>query len=341
MRGKITLEDHFNLPKFGEEARQWMGLFAVDADKQIREVTDLDHIRLKYADEYDVGYHILSFIAPGIQGISDPKKALATAKEVNDRVYGQIKDKPDRYGSFATLSMHTSEDAAAELTRCVKEYGFKGTMVNDFQITEDGETFIFYDQPEWDVFWKTCCELDVSFYLHPRQPAGVTHEKLYAQRKWLIGPPLSFANGVSLQLLGMVVNGVFDRFPALQVIIGHLGEHIPFDLRRISHWFEDVNKPLGLNATMKKTIGDYFRENIWITTSGNFSTPVLEFVIGQVGADRIMFSTDYPFESYKDACTWFDAVELSPTVKEAIGKGNARKLFKLEGCKDLDESVTS
>lgn len=140
-----------------------------------------------------------------------------------------------------TLSMHDPKQAAGELRRVVKEYGFKGVLVNDTQRAgADGDDMIFYDQPEWDTFWETVTELDVPFYLHPRNPTGTIHDKLWAPRKWLIGPPLSFAQGVSLHLLGMVTNGVFDRHPKLQIVIGHLGEHLPFDLWRINHWFEDI-----------------------------------------------------------------------------------------------------
>lgn len=234
--------------------------------------------------------------------------------------------------------MHDPKEAADELRRCVTKYGFKGVLVNDTQRAgKDGDDMIFYDTAEWDTFWSTVTELDVPFYLHPRNPTGTIHDKLWAQRKWLIGPPLSFAQGVSLHLLGMVTNGVFDRFPKLQVIIGHMGEHIPFDLWRINHWFEDVKKPLGLKETCKKTIREYFAQNIWITTSGHFSTPTLKYTIEELGgADRILFSIDYPFENFDDACTWFDGMELDEKTKRKIGKENAQKLFKLGSFKDAD-----
>lgn len=233
--------------------------------------------------------------------------------------------------------MHDPQGAADELRRCVKEYGFKGALVNDTQrCGEDGEGYIFYDQPEWDVFWSTCTELDVPFYLHPRNPTGIVFEKLWADRKWLVGPPLSFAQGVSLHLLGMITNGVFDRHPELQIIIGHNGEHIPFDLWRINHWFEDIKKPLGLAATCKKTVYEYFAQNIWITTSGHFSTVTLKYCIEQLGPERILFSIDYPFESFEDACQWFDNMQMDEKAKRMIAKDNARKLLKIERFMDCD-----
>ncbi|EXJ55321.1 2,3-dihydroxybenzoate decarboxylase [Cladophialophora yegresii CBS 114405] len=263
---------------------------------------------------------------------------MALAIEINDYVAATIKDMPDRFGAFATLSMHDPESAAKELRRCVTEYVFKGALVNDTQPAGlDGDEMIFYDDPSWDTFWATVAELDVPFYLHPRNPTGSHYEKLWAQRKWLIRPPLSFAQGVSLHLLGMVTNGVFDRHPNLKVIIGHLGEHIPFDLWLINHWFEDVKKPLGLSC--KKTIREYFAQNIWITTSGHFSTPTLRYCIEEIGVDRILFSIDYPFESFPDACNWFDAVDLDTADKIKIGRDNAKKLLKLGPFKDDNPDI--
>ncbi|BDD63369.1 hypothetical protein MAP00_008268 [Monascus purpureus] len=335
MLGKVALEEAFALPRFHEQTRWWASLFAVDAEKHAAEITDIRQKRIEYMDKYGVGYQILSYTAPGVQDIFDPKEAQALAVEINDYIATTIKDLSERFGAFATLSMHDPKEAAAELCRCVTQYGFKGALVNDTQRAgPDGEKAIFYDQPEWDEFWATVTDLDVQFYLHPRNPTGKIYDALWADRKWLVGPPLSFAQGVSLHLLGMVSNGVFDRHPKLQVIIGHLGEHLPFDLWRINHWFEDVKKPLGLKESCKKTIREYFAQNIWITTSGHFSSPTLQLCLTEVGADRILFSVDYPFENHKDACAWFDAVELNEIDKEKIAKGNAKKLFKLGKFKD-------
>ncbi|KAL2014457.1 hypothetical protein VTN00DRAFT_1982 [Thermoascus crustaceus] len=302
MLGKIALEEAFALPRFEEKQRWWAGMFSTDSDRHVKEITDIDKIRVEYADKHGVGYQILSYTAPGVQDIWDPVEAQALAVEINGYIAG---------------------------------VGFKGALVNDTQRAgPDGDDNIFYDRPEWDIFWQTCTELDVPFYLHPRNPTGTLYDKLWADRKWLIGPPLSFAQGVSLHVLGMVTNGVFDRHPNLQIILGHLGEHIPFDLWRINHWFEDRKKHLGLAATCKRTIREYFARNIWITTSGHFSTTTLNFCMAEVGADRILFSIDYPFETFEDACDWFDHTEMSVTDQLKIGRENAKKLFKLEAYKD-------
>lgn len=137
----------------------------------------------------------------------------------------------------------------------------------------------------------------------------------------------------------MVTNGVFDRHPSLQIIIGHLGEHLPFDLWRINHWFEDRKKPLGLAAQCRKTIREYFAQNIWITTSGNFSSTTLNFCLAEVGAERILFSVDYPFEEFGEGCGWFDGVEINTRDRARIGRENAKGLFKLGGFKDSEAPV--
>ncbi|KAG6010529.1 hypothetical protein E4U21_005880 [Claviceps maximensis] len=338
MHGKVALEEAFALPRLQEKTRWWASLFAVDPDRHAAEMNDVGEIRLKYMDKHGVGYTILSYTAPGVQDIWDPDEARALAVEINDYIAGAIEGRADRFGAFATLSMHNPDEAAAELTRCVTTYGFKGALVNDTQRAgPDGDDMIFYDGPEWDPFWSTVTHLDVPFYLHPRNPTGTQYETLWAKRKWLVGPPLSFAHGVSLHVLGMVTNGVLDRHPGLQIVLGHLGEHIPFDMWRINHWFEDVKKPLGLGC--KKTMREYFRDNVWITTSGHFSTTTLQFCMAEVGADRILFSIDYPFECFADACGWFDGMPLNLVDKAKIGRDNARRLFKLPAFKDSETPV--
>ena len=231
--------------------------------------------------------------------------------------------------------MHDPEQAAKELRRCVQVYGFKGALVNDTQrCGPNGEDEIFYDQPEWDQFWSVCEELDVPFYLHPRIPAGIVFEKQFKDRSFLVGPTLGFSQGVALAIGGLIVNGVFDRHPKLQLIMGHLGEKLPFDFYRIDHWSED-----GPKKPFKKTLFEYFNENIWVTTTGQHSTPLLNFVINMVGADRIMFSIDYPYETFEDACPWFDHTQLPIADRAKIGRENAKRLLKLPTYPDCDAAI--
>lgn len=231
--------------------------------------------------------------------------------------------------------MHSAKQASAELRRCVTTFGFKGAMLNNFQLAgASGDDYIWYDGREFDVFWQTCTELDAPVYLHPAPPTGSHKRRWYDDRKWLMGPAPSFANDVSIHLLGMVVNGVFDRHPKLQVIVGHMGEHIVGDLWRIHHFFEKTAR--GKDLPCKLTLREYFHRNLWVSTSGFFSTTMLNYVIAEIGADKVLFAVDYPFERNKQGCEWFDNVELSLTDKLKIGRENAKRLFKLGSYKDSE-----
>ncbi|KAJ7279966.1 hypothetical protein C8J57DRAFT_1220497 [Mycena rebaudengoi] len=333
--GKIILEEAFNLPEWAEMSAYQASLFTVDGDGRAHadRLVDIHAQRLAKMDAHDVEFSVLSLTAPGIQDFFDPAEAAQKAAIANDWVAGQVQENPKRFGAFAALAMHDPHVAAKELTRCVKELGFLGALVNDTQRGgADGDTPIFYDGPEWDVFWKTVTDLDVPFYLHPIAPKGTQFEKYWQARSARVGPCMSFANGVAAHLMGMVVNGVFDRHPTLKVIIGHLGEKIPIDLWRISHWLEDVHKPRGA-VKMQRTLREYFASNIWLTTSGNFDTNVLKYVVSEVGASRIMFSVDYPYETFELACEWFDGLkpdaQLSETDLQSIARDKAVEVLKL------------
>lgn len=352
MLGKIVLEEAYERPGMEEESKYQASMQIAPAEREryLRRIQDINDERLKLSNAHGIGYTVLSLTVPGMQGISDKAEAERAATRTNDWVAGEIKDHRDRLGAFACLSMHDPVQAGQELRRCVQELGFHGALLCDFQHAgPNGETYLFYDQPQYDAFWKVVTELDVPIYLHPSAPSDVIFDKLYSQRHYLIGPPLSFANSVSLHTLGLISNGVFDRFPTLKLVIGHDGEHIPFDFWRINHWFEDVKKPIAKEeggVMCKKTIYDYFKQNIWITTSGHFSTATLKYVVNEIGADRVLFSVDYPYEQIENGCGWWDgdakAIQDAVGGVDAyrrIGRDNAKKLLKLGSFHDSEAPV--
>ncbi|ORY67512.1 2,3-dihydroxybenzoic acid decarboxylase [Pseudomassariella vexata] len=353
MLGKIALEEAYEMAGMEAKSAREAELYIhpKDRERYMSQISDLNDKRVKLADEHGIGYTIVSLTVPGIQGIADQAEAEARANEINNWAYEQIKSKPDKLGAFATLSMHDPVQAGQELRRCVKDLGFHGALLCNWQHSgPNGETYLFYDQPQYDAFWKVVTELDIPVYIHPSAPADVIFEKLYLQRKYLIGPPLSFANAVSLHLMGMITNGVFDRHPKLKIIVGHLGEHIPFDFWRINHWLEDVERPIAKaqgNVMCEKTIYHYFKTNIWVTTSGHFSTATLQYVINEIGADRVLFSVDYPYETIENCCAWWDGE--ADAVKKAvggvenykkIGRENAKALLKLGKYHDSEAPVS-
>lgn len=353
MLGKVSFEEAYEMPALADSSRAQAALYIAprDLERYLRQIKSITGERLKISDACGIGYTICSLTVPGIQGIVDQALAEKHATEVNDYIAGEIKDHPTKLGAFAAISMHDPVQAGEELRRCVTKYGFHGALLNDVQHAgPDGETYLFYDQPAYDAFWKVAEELDVPIYIHPAAPTGQYFKKQYAQRKYLIGPPLSFANGVSLHVLGIITNGVFDRFPKLKLIMGHLGEHIPFDFWRINHWLEDVERPLAQRAGdvfAEKDIYHYFKNNIWLTTSGHFCTQTLKYVNEYLGPDRLLFSVDYPYETIENGCGWWD--NDAENIKKAlggvdayrrVGRDNAKKLFKLKDFQDMDAPVS-
>ncbi|KAL7929658.1 putative 2,3-dihydroxybenzoic acid decarboxylase [Trichoderma chlorosporum] len=303
--------------------------------------------RLDISNKTGIGYTIYSLTVPGIQGISDKAKAEKHATEVNNWIANEIKDHRDRMGAFACLSMHDPTQAGQELERCVKQLGFHGALLNNWQHAgPDGETYILYDDPSYDVFWQKCIELDVPVYLHPSAPAGKIFDTFYKDRRYLIGPPISFAQDVALHTMGLITNGVFDRNPKLKFILGHLGERIPMDLRRTSHWIEDVERPLADprgDRMCRKPLLHYFKNNIYVTTSGHFSTETVKYVCDYFGPDRILFSVDSPYEKVEVGAGWYDKDEANLTKALGgsqqyidVGRENAKKLFKLGKYHDSD-----
>ncbi|KAJ6458913.1 2,3-dihydroxybenzoate decarboxylase [Mycena vitilis] len=329
MKGKIILEEAFNLPRIAEaEAKQYASVNA--AVLLGKALADIDG-RIAAMDEAGVEMQVLSLTAPGCQGVSDPAEAHKMAVESNNYVADKVKANPSRFAAFAAVSMHDPKQAAEELARAVVELGCVGVMLNDFQSSgPDGNTMLFYDDPSYDIFWAAVEELDVPVYLHPRLPTPRIFDELYKDRKWLQASAWGFANQLSIHILGIATSGVFDRFPRVQLVFGHMGEHIPFDLWRLDHKLNRDRFP-DMPMAKNKTIRDYFAGNMHITTSGHFSTRSLQGAIAELSASRIMFSIDYPYEDgLMEGSAWLDGLPLAQPDLVAIGRENALRLLKLD-----------
>jgi 2,3-dihydroxybenzoate decarboxylase len=214
------------------------------------------------------------------------------------------------------------------LQRCVKDLGMVGSLANGFSQIGDPDTIAYLDEKQYWPFWEVCERLDVPFYLHPRNPLP-QHSRIYEGHGWLMGPIWAFGHETAVHSLRLMGSGLFDKYPKLQIVIGHMGEGLPFSMWRVDHanaWIPNRNK-----YPAKQKIADYFQANFHITTSGNFHTPALLNTMMVVGADRILFSTDWPFENIDHAAVWFDAATISEEDRLKIGRTNALKLFKLKG----------
>ncbi|ESK90342.1 amidohydrolase family protein [Moniliophthora roreri MCA 2997] len=290
---------------------------------------DIHNQRLAQMDENGIDFMVLSCANPCIQGISDPDKAATMAVHVNNVLASAISNNTARFGAFAALSMHNASVAAQELNRTVKELGFLGALVNDYQQSGvNNDMLLFYDQPEYDVFWEMVTDLDVPVYFHPRGNVPTIHDILYGHAHWLSGPSQEFAATLSTHLLGLCTNGVFDRFPSLKVISGHLGERIPSDLFRID---DQLARQVPQGMPMLRNVSSYWRTNLFETTSGNFATEILLLHNQTIGLDRILYSIDYPFVPMEQATEWVNSLDsvLSAEELSRLKRGAAIELLKL------------
>ena len=269
---------------------------------------------------------LLSLNAPTVQAIRGREEALDLSRRANDFLAEEVSKRPDRFQGFAALPMQDPEAAARELARCVRDFGFKGALVNGFSEAEDVE-MLYYDLPMYRPFWAEVEKLGVPFYLHPRNPLP-RHAEIYAGHPWLLGPTWAFGQETAVHALRLMGAGLFDEHPGLTIIIGHMGEGLPISMWRIDNRNGWVKAPKAYPA--KRAIADYFHENFYITTSGNFRTQSLIDTMLEVGSDRVLFSTDWPFENVDHAANWFDAASISENDRLKIGRTNAERLFKLQ-----------
>jgi 2,3-dihydroxybenzoate decarboxylase len=322
MTGKIAFEEHFNLPQF--EVPRFYGDAQAMADVD-RRLVDVNEQRLADMDANEIDYAILSLTAPGTQGLTDPSDAVNKAKRANDMLADIVSTHRPRYGGFAALPMQDPAAAADELERCTKELGFHGAMVNGFTNIGNAETGLYYDDPRFFPFWERVEDLGAPIYLHPRDPLPA-NQGIYEGHPELFGAVWTFTVETATHALRLMTSGLFDRFPNLSIILGHYGETLPFAIWRIDHrvtFQGDLRK-------FKEPLTHYFRENFYLTTSGFFNTPALNTTLLAIGEDRVLFSTDYPYESMHAAAHWFDNADINENTREKIGRTNSERLFGLK-----------
>jgi predicted TIM-barrel fold metal-dependent hydrolase len=325
MQGKVTLEDHFAIEATLGDSQP----FGAHVWPELRHrLLDFHDQRLRLMDEAGVEIMIASLNAPTVQAIVDVRRAAALARQANDALAAEVAKRPDRFVGVAALPMQDPEMATQELQRCIKELGFRGALVNGYSQVGDPGRVVHYDLPQYRPFWRAVETLGFPFYLHPRPPLR-DGSPLYEGHAWLFGPTWTFAAETAVHALRLIGSGLFDECPRLQIILGHLGEGLPYYLWRIdnrNNWMKAPHK-----YAARKRVADYFRANFHLTTSGHFSTPALIDAIAECGAARIMFSVDYPFEDFSDAAQWFDNAQISEADRRQIGRSNALRLFRLNG----------
>jgi len=320
MDGKIALEEHWAIDEMLHVAGQPVG--PAGAGNLLFDFRDR---RLPSMDANGIELAIIGLNSPALQAILDPAEASDLARRANDILAAEIARNPDRFAGFAGLAMQDTKAAALELTRCITKLGFKGAMVNCFTQRHVPDSAIYYDLPEFRPFWATVAELDVPLYLHPRQTL-LSRTMSYEGHPWLYSPVWDFGSETATQALRLIGSGLFDEFPSLQVVLGHLGERIPFDMWRI----DNLMDKLAVRHSAKKPVSYYMRNNFHLTTSGQFHDAPFYCALAEMGASRIMFSVDYPYEDMAAAAAWFDNTALSNADRIRIGRTNAIELFKLD-----------
>jgi 2,3-dihydroxybenzoate decarboxylase len=319
--GKIAVEEHVAprelshlITNPGWPARAWEGV--------LDDLADVDR-RLAAMDAGGVAMAVLSLGSNGIQDVLDAGEARELARRANDALAQTVATHPDRFAGLAALPMQDPAAATEELRRTVRTLGFRGALVNGYTSSGSLDVGRYYDHRDYDPLWAALEELDVPLYLHPRNPLP-GQRVIYEGREELLGPTWAFAIETGTHALRLIASGLFDRYPRLQVVLGHLGEFLPFAIQRFE---QRLSRIPGVRLERAPTA--VLRESFFVTTSGNYHSPSLRACLEQLGAERLLFAADYPFEVLDEGTSWFDALELEDDVKAQIGSRNAARLFGL------------
>ena len=313
----IAIEEHY---WDAELAKTFVGVEAGRPGPQIDRLYDLGAVRLKEMDEAGIDVQVLSHGAPSTQKLTGDQ-AVPLTRAVNDRLAKVCAAHPKRFAAFAALPTFDPKASADELERCVDKLGFKGAMLHGLA----NNTFLD-DKKYWPIY-ERAEQLDVPIYFHPGLPHADVMAAYYNDYAKDFPMVVRAAWGYTVETattaIRMVLSGVFDKHPKLKVILGHLGETLPFLVWRVDH---AISRP---GAARQVSFRDVFCNNFWITTSGNFSTPALLCCMQEMGVERILFSVDWPFVPNPPGVEWMESVPLCDEDKAKILSGNVKRLLRM------------
>lgn len=317
---RVVIEEHF-----WSDALQTKGCYTdgpspfprAVMDKVRSRLIDFTEHRLADMDRVGIDMQVLSLTAPGISMQSDASVAVDDARRANNILADVIRGHPSRFAGFATLPLQDVPAAVGELDRCIGELGFVGVMVNDHTLGH------YLDEPTFEPIWSRLEHHGVPLYLHPSVPFDQWH--VLEGHPELAGATWAFQAATGAHALRLVFGKVFDRHPQARLILGHMGEFLPFQLSR----FDDCAKGFALPQPLDHPPSEYFGRNIAITTTGVFSHPVLQAAIAIMGVENIMLSTDYPYDSASDAVRFLDTAPISASDRQKIAHGNADRILGL------------
>lgn len=310
----ITLEEHFVTRDFVKATDAYGAGTPSGLQAMKDKLLDLGAGRLASMDEAEIDVQVLSLAALGINKLA-PAEQTAVIRGVHDELASAMKAHPDRFKGFALPGLKEPLEAVKEIERCVRELGFVGVMLDG---TTDGK---FLDAPEFFPVLEAIAELGVPLYLHPAPPPQAISDVYYAGLPGEVGHLLSIAgwgwhaeNG--LHMLRLIVSGVMDRLPKLRVIVGHMGEGVPYALARSSGILSGP-------AKLQRSVADTLKEQFYVTTSGYFSQPPFECARAVVGFERMMYSVDYPFSPNSKGVEFLRSLGLSAEEEAALRGGHA------------------
>ncbi len=321
----IAIEEHFVTPAFvagpGKVSTEQFRKFRQNGETIVSNLLEVGDARVAEMDAAGVDMQVLSLNSPGVEQC-EPAEAVTCARDANDFLAEVIKRHPKRFAGFASLPIQAGDAAVDELDRCIVKLGFKGANINGHTRGQ------YLDAPAFEPLLARAEKLDAPIYLHPTVPPKAVVDALYSG----FSPAVSatFAAGgwgwhieTAVHLMRMVLGGVFDRHPNLQVVVGHLGEGLPFMLPR-------MNKNFPVQTTkLERSVGEYLRQNVHYTFGGfNFMPTFLNLLL-EVGVDRIMFSVDYPYCPMQDSCSFLRHLPVSDPDRARIAHGNAERLLRV------------
>jgi predicted TIM-barrel fold metal-dependent hydrolase len=336
---RIATEEAWNIPEILEAQVRLLGRPGAADDPSLRmagmfsklhalqrELMDIGESRIKRMDELGIDKQLLLLTAPGVQ-VLDPQEGTALARLANDRLAAACRLHPDRFAGLTVFAPQDVKGAVAEIERGMTTLGMNGAVINSHFRGR------YLDElPYWPIL-EALEAHDAALYIHPTIPPKSWSQPY--EFRGFGGALAGFSHEVWMHVMGLIMSGAFDRFPKLRVVIGHMGEGMPLLLYRFDWMQSNADGKSGLRGgapavTLRRKISDYFKSNIWITTSGQGWEPSVKFCMDVLGAERVIYAMDYPYQQSADEVAAYDTFDISPEHKKMLMQTNAEQVFRLK-----------
>jgi 2,3-dihydroxybenzoate decarboxylase len=316
---KIALEEAITTPATESYAKASEKLVPAEDQPKLQDALANSDKRIAAMDAAGIDIFVLSQTSPGVQAETNADLAVQRASQSNKEMRDEINQHPTRYRGFANLAMQNVQAACDELKKCVEEYGFLGALIN-------GQTGgLYLDDDSYKPFWESVNQLGVPVYIHPGDP--YTQPDVMEGYEIMQGAVWGWGTDTSTHFLRLLFSGLFDRLPELAVILGHMGEMLPYFAYRLDSRYAVIQDPV--RPRLKKNPSEYLRSNLFITTSGVCQDSALQCAIAEMGEDRVLFSIDYPYEDATNSSSWIDKTPLTDVQRQKICYKNAEQALRL------------